>query len=77
MIYLDKPNRKVVAEIFNSDFYPIMRKRLTAGDYKFTEQDVFSNQFWGRAFHIERPRGKGASARLTYILDVLSPLYKY
>lgn len=67
MTYYDKRRRQVVIEVFSS--IGAVRDKLTAAGYKFTESDIYSNQFWGKAFRIDRPTGKNATAKMNFLMN--------
>ena len=62
MIYLDKLRNKVCIEVFTG--IAEVRERLRVAGFEAREADVLSNGFWGVRFVIDRPTGKGATARI-------------
>lgn len=43
-----------------------LRKQLTEMGFKFKERFVFSG-FYGTEFHVEKPRGKGATIKINQL----------
>lgn len=62
-----KDKQHIALEIFSS--IGDVRERLRAGGFAFREEDVYSNQFWGKRFVVDRPRGRGAQARIMWLFD--------
>lgn len=54
--------------------YQKMRDALNKIDATFTETDCNSNNFWGIAFAIEKPRGKGSQAKIREIYKAVDPV---
>ena len=65
-MYLRKSDNKVIIEIYSDEFRPKLEQRLADAGFTFTTESFF-NTFWGTRFAIDRPRGKGAIARMNFL----------